>query len=214
MIDYSQTQKDLYEDVASSKNILQSWFHDSRNKLTDFFVNKYYKTGEKIVDLGCGNVLWNSHGLPVVGVDVNEGFLDLSMSRGRLAEKIIAPVSKTTLPDNYADVVVITEVLEHLDNLGEQVAEIKRILKPGGIVVCSVPYDTVFSLWKPLFAIQCFYRGKILGDDYYKQKCGHVNNFSRKSIKKLFLENDYEVIEQHNHSFFTIFTIVRKKYYD
>lgn len=210
MIDYSQTKKDLYEEVTSSKNILQSWFHDSRNKLTDFFVNKYYQTGMEIVDLGCGNVLWNSKRLPVTGVDVNEGFLDLSMSRGRLTKKIIAPVDKTTLPNSSVDIVVITEVLEHLGNLKEQMDEIRRILKPGGIIISSVPYDTFFSLWKPLFAVQCFYKGRVQGDEYYKQQCGHINNFSRKSIKKLFFVDDFNIIEQYNHLFFTIFTIAQK----
>lgn len=210
MIDYSSTKNDLYEEVASSKNILQSWFHDSRSKLTNFFVNKYIKGGDKIVDLGCGNVLWNTNFLPVTGVDINEGSLNISLSRGRLSDVVVALASKTTLPDNSVDIVIITEVLEHLDNLDEQMAEIGRILKPGGTVISSVPYDTYLSLWKPLFAAQCFFRGAILGDDYYKRKCGHINNFSRRSIKQLFIDNYFEIVEQYNHSFFTIFTIVKK----
>lgn len=211
MIDYSKTKENFYEEQSESSNPLQAWFHSSRNRKTLEFVKKYFTSSDKIVDLGCGNTIWNTESLPVTGVDVNDGFLNLSLSKQRLTEKVVSAIDQTGLPDGYAGVVVITEVLEHIENLPVQMKEIWRILKPGGIVVSSVPYDTFFSFWKPLFALQCFYRGTLLGEEYYKTKCGHINNFSPAKMRELFSGNNFKVVEQFNNLYFNIFTIAKKQ---
>ena len=41
--------------------------------------------------------------------------------------------------DQSLDVVVCEQLLEHLDHPGRCLAEIKRVLKPGGLFVCGVP---------------------------------------------------------------------------
>lgn len=210
MVNYSETEVDFYEQQKKSLNPLRVWFHTSRNDLTRKLVDDFYQQGSVIVDLGCGNVLWNEKLLPVIGVDVNEGFLNFSLNNKRLSQKVIAEIATTGLPENYADIVVITEVLEHVNDLKKQLNEIKRILKPGGVIISSVPYDTRLSMWKPLFAIQCFYRGRILGEQYYKEQCGHINHFSPKSISELFINNGFTVSEQGHNKFFTIFTIAKK----
>lgn len=210
MVNYNEFQADFYEQVLDQRNILRSWFHNSRNKKIHEYVLKYYKRKNVIADLGCGNVLWNKTGLPVIGVDVNENFLDYNLTSGKIIQKAVCSLDDIKLPDQSVDIVIISEVIEHLPRLNEHIKEISRIVKAGGYIISSVPYDTFFSLWKPLFAVQCFYRGNILGEKYYQERCGHINNFSKKSISQLFLDNNFKIIEQHNHCYFTIFTIVQK----
>lgn len=210
MIDYSEMNKDFYKDVASSKNPIRSWFHNSRHLLTKKLVDKYYKDGMVIADLGCGNVLWNTDLLPVTGVDVNEDFLNFNLKNKTINKKIISPLKKITMDDETCDIIIITEILEHLENLDDHINEIKRILKPKGKIICSVPYDTFFSLWKPLFFIQCFYRGQILNEDYYKEQCGHINNFSKKTIANLLKNNELNILEQTHNFYLTIFTVAQK----
>lgn len=53
----------------------------------------------------------------------------------------VGDLHHTGFEDNYFDYVVLGEVLEHLERPWEAVAEIRRILKPGGIVAISVPYN-------------------------------------------------------------------------
>jgi len=210
MVDYNEMDPSFYEGKASTKNILGNWFHNSRNEIVCNLVKKYYEPGYIIVDLGCGNALWNKDLLPVIGVDVNEKFLDFTRLKNRISEKIVGTIDNTGLADDSADIIIITEVIEHLSDLEKNFAEIYRILKLGGIVISSVPYDTNFSLWKPLFSLQCFYRGSILGEQYYKEKCGHINHFSKKIVAELFIKNKFKILEQKNHFYFTIFTIVEK----
>lgn len=44
-----------------------------------------------------------------------------------------------TIPDNTYDVIVCTQVLEHVGNPFRAMAEIRRILKPGGTLLLTVP---------------------------------------------------------------------------
>ncbi len=210
MVDYSQMPPDFYEQQANSMNKFRAWFHDSRNQVINKYIRKYNASGKMIADLGCGNVLWNKEKLPVIGVDVNEKYLDYNLSQRKITKKVVSPLDNIALEDKSVDIIVISEVLEHLPELDKHLLEIHRILKPGGLVISSVPYDTILSFWKPLFKVQCLYRGYLLGEQYYKENCGHINHFSKKSIANLFAKNYFKVIEQYNHYYFTIFTIAQK----
>jgi len=46
-----------------------------------------------------------------------------------------------TLADNTFDVVINSDVLEHVSDLGKALSEIKRVLKPGGFHVFTIPVD-------------------------------------------------------------------------
>ncbi len=210
MVNYKKIEKSFYDDSSKSLNIIRAWFHNSRSRLTTRLVNKYYKSGMVLLDLGCGNVMWNSKKLPVVGVDINENFLEYSFKLGRINRMIKNPLDHTGLPNNFADIIIITEVIEHLPHLNKYLQEIFRLLKPNGVIISSVPYDTNLSLWKPLFSIQCFYRGIILGENYYREKCGHINHFSPALIKRLFNDNKLTCLFQKNHFYFTIFSVFKK----
>ncbi len=52
------------------------------------------------------------------------------------------------LPENVYDFVVCTEVLEHTLRPWDAIAEIRRILKPGGLLFLSVPFN--FRIHGPL----------------------------------------------------------------
>lgn len=46
-----------------------------------------------------------------------------------------------SFPDNFADVIITSEVLEHVVNLDQALSEIQRVLKPGGHHIFTVPVD-------------------------------------------------------------------------
>jgi len=50
------------------------------------------------------------------------------------------------LPDSFVDVVLALDILEHLDYPNKCLVEIKRVLKPGGKLILSVPHNTL--LWR------------------------------------------------------------------
>lgn len=85
-----------------------------------------------LIDFGCGNMPYRGVIEPMVGK--YEG-VDLDMNPK--ADHHIGFDSKTTLPDNYCDIILSNQVLEHVDSPGGYLQEALRILKPGGSIICT-----------------------------------------------------------------------------
>ena len=209
-VDYTQMKEDFYDAQLHSRNPLRRWYHGTRWKLVRRLVMKYYKEGNKVVDIGCGNCAWNTDRIPVIGIDVNKKLLDYAMKEGRLSDIYAHEVDKLPLESESVDIVIATQVLEHLYNYEETVREMYRVLNKGGKAVVSVPHDTFLSLWRPLFAIQCFIRGTLYGEEYYKIKCGHVNHFSLIDVREFFERAGFTIDEQFSNKRFTIFAVASK----
>jgi SAM-dependent methyltransferase len=98
-------------------------------------------TGQRVLDVGCRyGALTRSyvHGNEVVGVDVDREALEEAAELG--IEPLWADAREPLpLEDESFDVVVMGELLEHLPLPQRMVAETRRVLRPGGRVVGSVP---------------------------------------------------------------------------
>ena len=85
-----------------------------------------------LVDFGCGDMPYRSVIEPHVGK-----YLGVDLEMNPRAEHHIDFDSKTTLPDNYADIVLSNQVLEHVDSPNGYLQEALRILKPGGSIILT-----------------------------------------------------------------------------
>lgn len=208
---YEKIDKKFYNDQKKSKNPIRKWFHVNRYRIVNSLVKSKYENGKKIIDLGTGSCDWNLQKLPVFGVDLNKGLMSIGKRKNYLYDFKIADATNTGLPSGSFDIVTMFEFLEHLTNYEKVIQESHRLLKDGGYCIASVPYDTFFSLWRPLFFIQVLFQGYILQNSYYKQKCGHINHFSPKTIMKAFQDQNYEIELIFNMRRLTIFICARKK---
>lgn len=100
--------------------------------------------GDRVVDLGCG-MLGSCEFAAVKQKKLFEGFcVDWSeVIMGHITTVFPrftfwkGDVQSTPFRSNYFDVVIISEVIEHLDFPSRVVYEAARLLKPGGVVTCS-----------------------------------------------------------------------------
>ncbi|CAN5667551.1 MAG: methyltransferase domain-containing protein [Actinomycetota bacterium] len=108
-------------------------------------------TDALLVDVACGGGLMAPHtrGYRHLGIDLSMASLQQARAHGLACVQGDA----TTLPlaDEVADVVVAGEIFEHLSpqDLPAAVAEIVRVLRPGGLVLC----DTINATWWARFTV-------------------------------------------------------------
>ena len=150
----------------------------------------------KMADLGCGNGWWNVHHLPIFGVDINPKMLRWAKKNNRLKDyKVCADLSKTGLKTRSFDVVLMSEVLEHVFNLNETLAEVRRILKNDGTFLITVPYDFFLGPFFILFNLNCLYMGYVRGSDYHKYRCGHIHHFTKARLRETLKREGFELTE-------------------
>ncbi len=107
-----------------------------------------------VVDIGCGagqkTLVWAEHGArSVVGLDPDPARIAaaerLTQMRGMSAvvRYVVGTAEDAPLPGASADVVIATEVMEHLPDPAGFLRECERILRPGGRVLLN--FKTFYS---------------------------------------------------------------------
>ncbi|HET6225302.1 MAG TPA: class I SAM-dependent methyltransferase [Bacteroidia bacterium] len=103
-------------------------------------ISKFNKTGN-ILDIGCGTgeflnickqAKWN-----VMGIEPDEGARKMASDNFSLHVKPEAELKN--LPDQSFDIITMWHVLEHVPKLKDRVQELKRLLKPKGVIIIAVP---------------------------------------------------------------------------
>lgn len=89
------------------------------------------------LDIGCGIGDMLMFRPNTVGVDINKSTVSHCQSRGLNAHVM----AEDSLPfsDGDFDSVLLDNVLEHISEPGQLLTEIRRVLKPKGVVVIGVP---------------------------------------------------------------------------
>ncbi|MFV5995265.1 class I SAM-dependent methyltransferase [Streptomyces sp. NPDC056231] len=108
-----------------------------------------YVVGRQILDAGCGSgpltAALRDRGAVVTGIDASAGMVELA--RRRLGDNVALCVAdlRYRLPfaDGAFDDVVASLVLHYLEDWGPTLAELRRVLRPGGRLIVSVDHPFV-----------------------------------------------------------------------
>lgn len=130
-------------DVAQYDELVTTWW-DPRGRLAMLhwlaaaraaLVPPPGRPGAVLVDVACGGGLMAPHlvGYRHLGVDVSASALAVAAGRGM--HLVRGDARALPFASGSADVVVAGEVLEHVPGLARVVAELCRILRPGGALV-------------------------------------------------------------------------------
>lgn len=104
--------------------------------------------GARLLDGGCGLGDWTLHftrvGMPTLGLDISRETIELLRRRFPESEFAVGDIRRTGLPDASFDAYFSWGTFEHFrEGLGACVTEAFRLLKPGGLLFCSVPFDNL-----------------------------------------------------------------------
>ncbi len=112
-------------------------------------------SGRRILDAGCGSgplsAALRDKGAMVTGFDVSAAMVDLA--RQRLGEDADLHVADLSAPLPFADArfddVVASLVLHYLEDWSGPLAELRRVLKPGGRLLLSVNHPAGYLVTYP-----------------------------------------------------------------
>ncbi len=144
------------------------------------------RPNDRILDIGCGegrHTIRAAQEKDTICTGADFGFDNLIQTRDKLAfhDEIndlscrdwnLSTMDITALPftDNSFDIVICSEVLEHIPDDARAMSELVRILKPGKTLAVSVPRSWPEKIcWR-------------LSDEYFNANMGHVRIYNKKAL--------------------------------
>lgn len=131
-------------------NIVSPWWGEHVHRYNE--VLKKLKGNEVVLDIACGSgfgthLLSKATKSEIIGGDLSQNAIDLCDSNWKNPNLSYQKMDGTNLSfgDNYFDVVVSFETIEHTTEFDKMIAEFKRVLKPNGIIFLSTPNIIVNS---------------------------------------------------------------------
>ena len=149
-------------------------------------------TGKRVLEVGCAtgylSELLKKNNCHVTGIEIDP---EAAQSARKFCDAVLdIDISmKSSLPyeDEYFDVVLCGDVLEHTPNPSDTLRSLSRYIKKGGLCVVSVPNVAYWLMrLRLLFGNFSYDRGGILDE-------GHLRFFTLKTSLKMIKDSGLEV---------------------
>lgn len=138
---------EVYEEMYRVEG--RHWWFGAKHRIVRNLLSRYAPASPHanppkkphVIDLGCGcgyllHLINDTY--DAVGMDGSPQAVEFSRKRGVRVEEGVLP-EPVPYGDESADVILMLDVLEHLQNDTACFARATRLLKPGGIAICTVP---------------------------------------------------------------------------
>lgn len=114
------------------------------------FASRFVK-GMRVLDVACGSGMGTQYLLQAgahscIGADIDRAATDYAKARFKDCRFIRCDATSLCIADASVDVVVSFETIEHMKEPRTFLLECRRVLKPGGTLVCSTP-NRALSRW-------------------------------------------------------------------
>lgn len=202
---YTDDQFSIQYDRPGSRAVIEN-----RWKIFEQNIKEFLSTDEtispdiplRILDAGCGdgiNLLglsnmvhaqgWNAQ---LFGVDYNPLRLERASKLPSVKEVHQSPLNTLPYVDGSFDAVLCNQVLEHIPQDKEVLQELKRVIRPGGMLILGVPNEGCTLAWLRNHVMQ----RSIL------QTTDHVNFYTEKTVSKLLTDSGFCILNINKAGFF------------
>ena len=197
---------ELQQTLYTSKNPTRRWLHNLRREWIVQALGRYSSRGnQKALEIGPGAGVY----LPalahlfqeVTAIDIENAFLEnaeLMMERFPNLKLLADDITASKLPPATFDLILCTEVIEHLTHSEVAVKEMGRLLRPSGILILTTPqrFSTLELMSKIAFLpgiinlVRFIYREPIL-------ETGHINLMTEKQVTAQLESGGFRLLEHY-----------------
>ena len=175
---------------------LSGWFNEETGELYKGFP---VSADDIVIDVGCGDggnmQFCGRRGARLIVADIDGDKIEqarqrLSETPARSVECHVTDGNPLPIADGTATRVVSTEVLEHVDDPAQFLAELVRVGQSGALYLLSVPHPSSEDLQKDIAA------------PAYYEKPNHIRIISEEQFKTMVSEAGLEVISHSQYGFY------------
>lgn len=177
--------EDYISHTDSKRSLFEKLYHAVKQKaLRDKvkLIEKFHPEKGTLLDIGAGTgdflVSAKNSGWNITGIEPNEKAKGIALSKGVIFKDGVSDIA-----DQSIDVVTMWHVLEHVPDVEAHIKELKRIIKPTGIIVIAVPNYKSYDAKK--------YGAFWAAYDVPR----HLWHFSKTAIEKLFAVESIDLIK-------------------
>lgn len=195
----------LQRTLYASRNPTRRWLHNRRRAWIEAAVRSHSLQGAGCaIEIGPGSGLY----LPVLSecfgevtaVDVEESFLANASLCSREYSQVRClqdDITRTSLPPDSFDMVLCTEVIEHIDDAEAALRNMRRILRKNGVLILSTPHrysplelcSKIAYLPGVIDLVRKVYHEPILDS-------GHISLMTGRSLRSLIARTGFSIVRQ------------------
>lgn len=181
----------FHKNTKTQYRIIDQKSFTYRNYLS--ILSNYLNFSTDVLDIGCGSgsiaFYMAKMGKKVVGIDISSRAIDVCKKTSKILG--LSSVTKFEVVNcldfssqQKFDLIICTEVLEHLEDDEQIIKNFNKILKKGGYLFISVP-----SKNSPLY--------KLGLTNNFDKKVGHLRRYSFEELEILLKKAGYKILETH-----------------
>ena len=126
------------------------WWYRGRRRIIRAELDRLaLRPGSRVLDAGCGSgrtLLELGRYGEVFGIELDPGAAAVARGRG-CGEVRIGRLEELPWEDGYFDLITCLDVIEHTPDDGVTLRELRRVCKPGGYLLVTVPaYQSLWSM--------------------------------------------------------------------
>ena len=172
-------QQELDLDIGLIDIHVSGWIQNHSGELLEGFA---VGPGDTVLDIGCGDggyaQFCAKHGAEMILADVDAARLETARQRlqaeaPRSVQILVTDANPLPLPDARVTRVVAMEVLEHVDDPAQFMAELVRVGKPGAQYLLTVPGEVIEGVQRHI------------APPIYFEKPNHIRVFKQGELEQL-----------------------------